>query len=101
MPISDEGDAATCMAAEGGHVIGSQPIASSVDSRCSCGAVGRLGCLRQVSLQPWKRATSTTTAGGWGQEVFIERETSCEAVDGFELKSGDKVTVTHEASQKY
>ena len=28
MPISDEGDAATCMSEQGGHVVGSQPISS-------------------------------------------------------------------------
>ena len=43
MPISDEGDAATCMAAEGGHVVGSQPISSSVEFEILMWGCGRLG----------------------------------------------------------
>jgi len=100
MPISDEGDAATCMSEQGGHVVGSQPLSSSVEFEVLMWGGGRLGVFE--GSEPTTLEAGYFDDQGWGLgEGGVHRKGKVlRGVEGFELKSGDKVTVTHEASQK-
>jgi hypothetical protein len=100
MPISDEGDAATCMAAEGVHVVGSQPISSSVEFEILMWGGGRLGVFE--GSEPTTLEAGYFDDDGWGLGTggVYRKGKVLRKEEGFDLKSGDKVTVTHEASQK-
>ena len=101
MPVSDEGDAATCMASEGGHVVGSAPIASSIEFEILMWGGGRLGVMEPEAVPGALEAGYFDEAGwGLGSGGVHRKGKVSRAVEGFELKAGDKVTLVHEAAAK-
>ena len=100
MPISDEGDAATCMSEQGGHVVGSQPLSSSVEFEILMWGGGRLGVSESEPPASLERATSDDQGWGLGEGGVYRKGKVLRKEDGFELKSGDKVTVTSRGGAK-
>ena len=85
MPISDEGDAATCMSEQGGHVVGSQPITSSVEFEILMWGGGRLGVSESEPPASLEEGYFDDQGWGLGEGGVYRKGKVLRGVEGFEL----------------